>query len=428
MDYQLPKGTFDILPAFEKEPWQRSAVWQFLEEVLRNTAQDFGFREIRTPIYERSELFQRSVGETSDIVTKEMFTFLDRGGRSLSLRPEGTASVIRAFLEHNLSQKAHVHKFFYCGPMFRYERPQSGRYRQFHQFGVEAIGAKDPAQDAEVIDLLCEIYRRLGLPKIIVQLNSVGDAESRQNFREALQNHLRPHFSVLSPESQLRFEKNPLRILDSKDPKDIELLAHAPSIQNFLSPASREHFDAVCRYLTQNDITYELNDKIVRGLDYYTNTVFEVTSSALGAQNAIGAGGRFDGLISSLGGPNLPAVGFALGMERALQTLLASQAVIPEETGPLLYLLPLGEEARSACFRVATACRRQKISAEVDFYSKKIQTGLQQAIRLKATLCAVVGSEELLKKTAQIKHLENHTQEEVPFEEISTYCKRFLSV
>ena len=419
----MPKGTFDILPYGTEEPWQLSSLWSFAEGVIRATAKDYGFGEIRTPIYESTELFHRGVGDSSDIVMKEMFSFEDRGGRNISLRPEGTASVMRAFLEHRLEQVSGVHKFFYIAPMFRYERPQSGRYRQHHQFGVEAIGANSPVQDAEVIDLLLETYRRIGLKDLTVQINSVGDLPSRLAFREALQAYLRPRFAELSEDSQVRFEKNPLRILDSKDPKDKEILLGAPSILECLSPAAKAHFDELRRLLDQVKIPYSVNDRIVRGLDYYNKTVFEVAANVLGAQNAIGGGGRYDGLISSFGGPDLPGVGFGSGIERILQTLVAQNGTLPNATGPLLYLLPLGEEARGACFPIATECRRHHISAEIDLHAKKIQAGLQNATRVGAKLCAIIGSEELAKGIVQLKHLDTREQQEVRLTDLLQVCR-----
>jgi len=280
MKIQLPKGTFDILP-YSGEAWQQSDLWQYVENLIRKTAAEYGYKEIRTPIYERTELFDRGVGETTDIVMKEMFTFQDRSARSISLRPEGTASVARAFVENNLQQLGTTHKFFYIGPMFRYERPQSGRYRQHHQFGVEAYGISTPEQDAEVIDLLLKVH-----------LNTVGDLESRQLYRDALMEYLKPHFDELSADSKARFEKNPLRILDSKDPKDREIVKHAPSILNHLTPDAKAHFQKLCHILDQIHVPYEVDDRIVRGLDYYNKTVFEVLTEDLGAQNTIGAGGR----------------------------------------------------------------------------------------------------------------------------------------
>lgn len=422
MSVQSPKGTFDILPYGADESWQVSFLWQHMEAVIRQTATEYGYSEIRTPIYERTELFCRGVGDSTDIVMKEMFTFLDRGERSISLRPEGTASVMRAFLEHKLAQERSVHKFFYVGPMFRYERPQSGRYRQFHQFGVEAIGSGHPAQDVETIDLLWEICRRLGAKGLKLHLNSVGDAAARQSYRETLQNFLRPHFENLSSDSKLRFEKNPLRILDSKDAGDKKILEGAPSILSSLSGEAKEHFDDVRRLLDQISIPYEINDRIVRGLDYYNKTVFEITADVLGAQNALGGGGRFDGLIGSLGGPDLPAVGFAGGIERFLQTMLAQNALLPSQPRPLLYLLPLGEEARRACFVLATEARRRGVFMEIDLHAKKVQTGLQAAAKLNAHFCAIIGSEEIAKGLAQVKELATRQQMEVSLDRLIDFC------
>jgi histidyl-tRNA synthetase len=418
MTMHAPKGTFDILPYGTEEPWRLSALWQYAEEIARGVCADYGFSEIRTPIYEMRELFLHGVGETSDIVTKEMFTFQDKGERWISLRPEGTASVMRAFIENRLSNLGSTHKFFYIGPMFRYERPQSGRYRQHHQFGVEAIGAASPAQDAEIIDLLCEFYRRLGIRDLKVHINTVGDAESRAVFRKALIDYLKPYFNDLSPDSQVRFEKNPLRILDSKDPKDKELIKNAPSILDHLTPEADSHFREVCALLDEIGVPYCIDPLIVRGLDYYSKTVFEVLAGGLGAQNTIGAGGRFDGLISNLGGPDLPAIGFATGLERVFQVMKA-QNVLPSEGKKLsLYFVPLGESALKKCFSLAAECRHAKISCGIELASKKMQTALQNAVRAGAQYVAIVGEEELKKSTVQLKNLETREQQEIGFDKL----------
>lgn len=423
MKFQIPKGTFDILPYGTDEPWQLSSLWVYAEEVIRQTALDYGYKEIRTPVYEQTELFNRGAGESSDIVMKEMFTFEDKGGRSMSLRPEGTSSVMRAFIENNLAQFGSVHKLFYIAPMFRYDRPQAGRYRQHHQFGIEALGVASPAQDAEVIDLLCETYKRLGLRDLTVDLNSVGDVPSRIAFRQALQNYLQPHFQELSVDSQMRFEKNPLRILDSKDPKDREILQNAPSILQSLSAAALEHFNELRHLLDECQINYRINDRIVRGLDYYNKTVFEVSAKIASAQNALGGGGRYDGLIASFGGPDLPGVGFGTGIERILQTMLSQNVPLPQEMHPLVYFIPLGSEAKDPCFRLVTECRHQKIPADIDLQAKKIQNGLQNAARLSAKVCAIIGSEELKRGVAQIKHLESRRQEEIALDRLIDYLK-----
>lgn len=415
---QISKGTFDVLPYGTEDLWLLSQSWHFVEEICCKTAATYGYQEIRTPIYERTELFHRGVGETSDIVTKEMFTFQDRGERWISLRPEGTASVMRAFIENQLAQLKPAHKLFYLGPMFRYERPQSGRYRQHHQFGVEAIGIPGPEQDAEVIDLLFQIYKTLGIKNVKVHLNTVGDLETRGAFREALLSYLKPFFNDLSADSQVRFEKNPLRILDSKDPKDKEIIKDAPSILHYLSPTAKKHFQELCHLLDIIQIPYVIDDRIVRGLDYYNKTVFEFLTGDLGAQNTIGAGGRYDGLLASFGGPDLPGVGFATGLERVLQVMTAQKALTLHPSRPLIYFIPMGDAARAKCFSLATLCRRNGWMVEIDLSSKKVQNGLQNAVKLGAIYCAIIGDTELEKESMQLKHLETREQKEVPFSEL----------
>ncbi|MBU6383589.1 MAG: histidine--tRNA ligase [Verrucomicrobia bacterium] len=416
MQNQMPKGTFDILPYGAEEEWQSSDLWQFVEMTLRKIACDYGYREIRTPMYEMTGLFDRGIGETSDIVTKEMFTFQDKGGRSITLRPEGTAAVMRSFVEHNLANLGAVHKFFYTGPMFRYERPQSGRYRQHHQFGIEAIGNGTPEQDAEVIDLLMEFYHRLGLKHLKVHLNTVGDLESRTRFRNALLDYLRPYLAELSAESKIRFEKNPLRILDSKDPKDKEIVKGAPSILHSLTAAAKSHFDAVCRCLEALKIPYLVDDKIVRGLDYYNKTVFEVMAGDLGAQNTIGAGGRYDGLIAMLGGPDLPSVGWATGLERVMQVMKAQKVSVPLPCRPKVYFIPMGDEAMEPCLELATKCRHHGIGADIELSGRKMQAAIQNALRAEIPFCAIIGSNELSQRKLQLKNLQTREQREIPFD------------
>jgi histidyl-tRNA synthetase len=423
MKIQLPKGTFDILPYQPEEPWQDTHLWHLLESTIASVAKEYGYLEIRTPIYEKTELFDRGVGETTDIVSKEMFTFQDKGGRSLSLRPEGTASVMRSFIEHTLSQAGSSHKLYYVGPMFRYERPQSGRYRQFHQFGVEAIGVADPAQDAEVIDMLYKVYAQLGLKRLRVHLNTVGDLESRGMYKAALMDYLQPHFDELSIESKIRFEKNPLRILDSKDPKDILLTKSAPSILRHLSSTAKDHFQKVCKILDAIQIPYEINDRIVRGLDYYNKTVFEITTEDLGAQNTLGAGGRYDGLLASLGGPDLPGVGYATGLERILQVMMAQGIKAAPKQGPLIYFIPLGEEAKIKCFTLTTLCRDHHLSADIELNAKKVQTGLQNASKAAAIYCAIVGSDELSSNKISLKHLETRQSTEISLDDLISFLQ-----
>ncbi len=410
MSIHTPPGVFDILPQDAKELWRSSYLWSYVENIIRKTAKEFGFQEIRTPIFERTELFARSVGDTSDIVSKEMYTFLDKGGRSMSLRPEGTAAVMRSFIENGFEQ----HKLFYIGPMFRYERAQQGRYRQHHQFGAEVIGVKGPEQDAEVIDLLYTLYQRLGLSGLHVQLNSIGDAESRLNYRTALQDFLRSSFNELSEDSQIRFEKNPLRILDSKDPKDKELIQNAPSILDYLSSESKDHFEEVKAYLKALNIPFEINDRLVRGLDYYNNTVFEVVASELGAQNSIGAGGRYDGLIKTLGGPDLHAIGFGTGLERVIQTMIKQNAPLPKPDRPLVYFIPLGDKEKKVCFSLVHDLRRQGLSVQMELGGRKLSKAMQRADQLQAHYIAVVGENELKSEEVELKEMSSGHKVKVP--------------
>lgn len=423
MSYQIPKGLFDILPYGEKEEWKLSSAWQYIEKILHKLAGDYGFQEIRTPIFEHADLFQRGVGDTSDIVTKEMYTFEDKGGRTLCLRPEATSSVMRAFVEHKLYALGGVHKLYTIGPMFRYERPQAGRYRQLHQFDVEILGSKSYETDAETIDLFYSLCQRLGIKNITVMLNSIGDLAARDAFRKALKDFLSPHLSKLSEDSKIRFEKNPLRILDSKDPEDQKLLVNAPLILDFLSPDDKKHFDSLCMCLDAIKIPYQINPKIVRGLDYYNRTVFEVVSYDLGSQNAIGGGGRYDGFTAVFGGPSMPGIGFAAGMERLLQTMWKQGAQFPLESVPFVFFIPLGEEAKEKAFSLTTELRRHLIPAEVDLEAKKIAQGLQRADKVKARFAIILGTDELQNGKVKIKDMEKREEEEIPLANILSALK-----
>jgi len=428
MKYSLPKGTFDILPKEPKpqDSWKESAKWNHLETVIRTLAQEYGYLEIRTPIFEMTDLFIRGVGETSDIVSKEMYIFQDKGKRSMSLRPEGTASVMRAFAQGQLQQLGTHHKFFYIGPFFRYDRPQAGRYRQFHQFGIEAIGNGEPEQDFEAIELLYELYRRLGLKNLCVMVNSLGDRPSREKYKSALLDYLKPHFGSLTEESQARFTKNPLRILDSKDPKERELLKSAPSILDYLSPKSNDHFETLCKLLEKQKIPFTITPHLVRGLDYYNHTVFEIISDVLGAQNTIGAGGRYDGLLPAVGGPDLPCIGFSTGMERILQTMQGQEISFPERPGPMVALIPLDEEAKETCFTLLYQLRHANISAEM-LVAKKIQKALQHADQLKAKHAVIIGKQELDKNSIQIKEMESRKTEEISLSNLIDYFRKRTS-
>lgn len=428
MKYPIAKGVFDIVPE-DPSPdgaFRRSYLWQYLEEKIRLLTKSYGYQEIRTPIFERTELFVRGVGESSDIVTKEMYTFEDKASRLMTLRPEGTAAVMRSIVEKRLDQKLSCQKLYYVGPMFRYERPQAGRYRQHHQFGVEAIGDSSPEQDVEVIDLLCEFYRRLGLKNLNVMLNSVGDPASREKYRETLRAFLKPNFERLSKESQIRFEKNVLRILDSKDKQDQELLRNAPSILDFLTEESNDHFEKVQELLKKLKIPFVLTPNLVRGLDYYTKTVFEVTSGELGAQNAIGAGGRYDGLSSALGGPDLPSIGFSTGLERILHTMLAQKVPLPKPPHPTLFVIPIGEKAKTLATELVFDLRHKDISTAIDWNPKKIGKSLERAASLHAKYALVLGDEELSSGKIALKELSTREQVTIGLKNLADFLQEPL--
>jgi histidyl-tRNA synthetase len=418
MQYKTAKGLYDILPYGSKESWKLTSTWHYLEKIAYEVSNIFGYEEIRTPIFEHAELFLRGVGPTSDIVNKEMYLFTDKAERQLALRPEGTSSILRAFIEHRLFETRKKHKFYYLGPMFRYERPQSGRYRQHYQFGVEAIGQKDPCQDAEVIELLNQFYHKLGLKNISLEVNSVGDLTSRENFKTAFTEFLRPHFDGLSKESKVRFEKNPLRILDSKDPHDQALLSGAPSILSYLSKEAEDHFSKLIAYLNELSLPYTINERIVRGLDYYSHTVFEFKAADLGAQNALGGGGRYDGFLPLLGGPNLPGIGFGAGIERILMTMEKQKVPIPFQSGPLVYFIPLGETAQKKLFQYLCQLRRLGIPADMDFQVKKVHSSLSHASAINARFALILGDRELEKKLITWKDLTTSEERQKPLEHL----------
>jgi histidyl-tRNA synthetase len=418
MPINAPKGTFDILPDAVEE-WQDSSLWQWVERVVTETCRLYNFGEIRTPMFERTELFQRGVGQTSDIVSKEMYTFEDKAKRLMSLRPEGTAPVVRAVLEHRLEQQGRSHKLFYVGPMFRYERQQAGRYRQHHQFGAEIIGSGAPEHDAELIDLLWTVLKRLGLKGLTLQLNSLGDTEARVKFRQALIDYLQPRVGELSADSQTRFELNPLRILDSKNEGDQAIVAEAPSILDFLNDAAAQHFEQVQTLLQHLEIPFVINHRLVRGLDYYNRTVFEITAEQLGAQNSLGGGGRYDDLFKMLGGPDLPALGFGAGIERIIQTVIAQNAETPPPARPKLLFIPLGEAAKQRCFLLAKQLREKGVAAETDLSGKKLQKAMSVADSLSAEFVAVIGDEELKSETCEVKDMEQRESQTLRFDELS---------
>ena len=421
-NYTAPKGTFDLLPtpASPEEKWKHSHLWAYLEQVMVNLARTYAFREIRTPIFEQTPLFIRSVGETSDIVSKEMYTFQDKGKRDLCLRPEGTAAVMRAFVQHQLQQQGTKHKFFYTGPFFRYDRPQAGRYRQFHQFGVEALGDDTPEQDFEVISLLIEIYRRLGLRNLSLQLNTLGSSVCRARYKKALLEFLTPHADRLTPDIKRRLHANPLRILDSKDPGEQALLEQAPRLIDVIDAASQKRFEALCSLLKKAGLPFEVTPTLVRGLDYYNHVVFEVVSDKLGAQNALGGGGRYNGLLASFGGPDLPPVGFSLGMERTLIALLDAHVTLPSPPAPLVSLIPLGLAAKNECFRLLYTLRQHGICTEL-IDAKTVQKALQKADKLATTFALLLGEHEIAKQTAQVKTMKTRETKQVALGDLTSF-------
>ncbi len=425
MKESIPKGLFDILPYGYPLKWQSMNYWLYLEEVIRSVAYGYGFQEIRTPVFEKAEVFFKGVGATSDIVSKEMYLFEDRKKRLLALRPEGTSSVLRAFVEKNLAPLKKIHKLFYIAPMFRYERPQAGRYRQHHQFGVEVLGTFEVEQDAEIIDMMVQFYTRLQLRDIQVNLNSVGDLPSKQAYKQALQDFLRPHLTSLSAQSKIRFEKNPLRILDSKEEEDKHLLKKAPSFLDFLNYPSKSRFNTLLSLLDALGIAYTVNPKIVRGLDYYNHTVFEVTSKELGAQNALGGGGRYDGFTASFGGESLPGIGFGTGLERVLQALLVQEDLLPKQKPPCsLFFVPLGEKAKGQALCLAAQLRRKKISCSLDFSFQKLKQALSYASSQKIPYVAILGEKELSQKTVQLKDMLQNQEKELSQLDFLTFFSR----
>ncbi|MED1421439.1 histidine--tRNA ligase [Bacillus smithii] len=419
MMIQIPRGTQDILPGTVEK-------WQWIEQTAKEVCRTYNYSEIRTPIFEHTELFQRGVGDTTDIVQKEMYTFEDRGGRSLTLRPEGTASVVRSYVENKMyGDPNQPVKLFYTGPMFRYERPQAGRFRQFVQFGVEAIGSEDPAIDAEVISIVMTIFKKLGLKNIQLVINSLGDKESRLAHREALIQHFKPRIGEFCADCQNRLDKNPLRILDCKKDRDHELMKTAPSILDYLTEPSRKFFDKVQFYLKELGIEFIVDPTLVRGLDYYHHTAFEVMSNAegFGAITTLCGGGRYNGLVQDLGGPEMPGIGFAFSIERLLQALEAEKVELPVERGLDCFLVSLGEEAKDYSVKLLQELRHAGIRADKDYQDRKMKAQLKQADRLGARFAAILGEDELKKQVVVLKQMETGEQREVPIDRLVSELK-----
>jgi histidyl-tRNA synthetase len=402
------RGVHDILPA-------DAATWQHVEATARRVFEAYGYREIRLPIFERTELFARGIGEVTDIVQKEMYTFEDRTGESLTLRPEATASKLRAYIEHGLHVQPKPVRLYTMGPMFRYERPQAGRYRQFHQLNVEALGEQHPALDAEVIAMLIEFFRALGLAdRLQLELNSIGDAACRPPYRERLVAYLRANAERLCEECRDRTERNPLRVLDCKKPECRPVLDAAPALADFLCEACTDHFARVRRYVDAMGLAYTINPRLVRGFDYYVRTTFELTTTHLGAQNAVAGGGRYDGLIEQLDGPPEAGIGFAIGMERVV--LLLGSTV--EAAKPTALLIPLGEAALARLLPVAQAVRARGVQVDVGYGQRKLRGELERANKLAVAHAVIVGDAELGRGEAIVREMKSGTQRAVPLADL----------
>ncbi|MEH6906816.1 histidine--tRNA ligase [Neobacillus drentensis] len=418
MSISIPRGTQDILPGEVEK-------WQMIEAKARELCEKYQYKEIRTPIFEHTDLFSRGVGDSTDIVQKEMYTFEDRGKRSLTLRPEGTAAVVRSYVEKKMFGLPNQPvKLYYMGPMFRYERPQAGRFRQFVQFGIEALGSNDPAIDAEVISLAMNLYKEMGLKKLKLIINSLGDKESRNAHREALVNHFKPRIGEFCHDCQNRLEKNPLRILDCKVDREHELMKTAPSILEFLNDFSKNYFEKLQRYLTQLDIPFEVDANLVRGLDYYNHTAFEIMSNAegFGAITTLCGGGRYNGLSEEIGGPEAPGIGFALSIERFIAALNAEGIELEINESIDCYLAALGEAAKDYTVGLLQQLRRAGFSAERDYLDRKIKAQFKAADRLKAKYVAVLGDEELKNNKINVKNMATGEQVEI---DLATFITQF---
>jgi histidyl-tRNA synthetase len=401
-----PKGTYDVYGNYGKKLLE-------LENMFKNIMLLYNYEYIRTPIFESSNLFHRGVGETTDIVSKETYDFKDRGARDMTLRPEGTAGVVRAYIENKIYADPNVPaKYWYYGPMYRYERPQSGRFREFYQFGVEAFGSNDPSLDAEVISIPVNIYKLLGLCGVKVKVNSLGDMESRNNYKEALLKHFKPHINELCSDCKERYEKNPLRILDCKVDTNHESIQNAPIILDYLNEESKKHFEDVKKYLNASNIEYEVDPNIVRGLDYYTHTVFEVEAN-IGddsKMNILCGGGRYNKMVETVGGPDTSGVGFALGLERLLGVLEKENIEIPYEDEIDCYIIPLTENEKEESIKLLTNLRMNAFKADTDYLNRNVKSNFKQADRLKARFIILIGEEEVKSEIYTIKN--NQTKEE----------------
>ena len=415
-----PRGTVDILPGEVEK-------WQYIEDIARKLCRNFHYQEIRTPIFEHTDLFERGVGDETDIVQKEMYTFSDRGNRSLTLRPEGTAAVVRAYVENKIfADGLTTTKLFYMGPMFRYERAQAGRQRQFVQFGVEALGSVDPAIDAEVIALAMSFYQSLGLKNIRLVLNSLGDAQSRLDYRQALIRHFDPVIESYCLDCQKRLQTNPLRILDCKVDREKPEMKTAPNIQAYYSKEAKIYFETVLQYLDALGVTYTIDQNLVRGLDYYNHTAFEIMldGEGFGAITTLCGGGRYNLLVEELGGPRTPGIGFALSIERAIMALNAEHIALPIEMILDCYVISMGEAARIKSLKIVSDLRKKGFSCELDYIGRKMKTLFKEAERAQAQFVLILGDNELKRGTIQVKHMATALQKEIHLEQLTQYLQQ----
>lgn len=412
--YKAPRGTVDILP-------NQTGKWQRLEQILRTISANYNVKEVRTPVFEQTELFNRAVGETTDVVNKEMYTFFDRKRRSLTLRPEGTAGLCRCYVENKLyANPEKLVKLYYLGPMFRYERPQSGRQRQFTQFGVEFIGYQSPYLDVEAMVMAVTVVEALGIKDVKLHINTLGDNNSRIAYKKALQEHFREGLDDLCEDCKVRFEKNPLRILDCKIDQDKDILHTAPKTREFLSKEAKQHFDKVCELLDCLDIEYVVDDNLVRGLDYYCHTVFEIISDdpKLGAGSTVGGGGRYNGLVKELGGPDAPGVGFAFGLER----LMIAMEDDPEDQEKLdVYVMTMGQEAKDLGIQITTMLRANGFTCDMDYQDRSLKAQFKSVDRNDAHFAIIIGEEEVAREVVNIKCTHSKQQDEVALENILSY-------
>ncbi|MBQ4518168.1 MAG: histidine--tRNA ligase [Clostridia bacterium] len=414
MEIKAPRGTHDVLP-------QESYKWHKVEEAVKGLCHDFGYQEIRTPVFEHTELFERGVGETTDVVQKEMYTFMDKGGRSITLRPEGTSPVVRSLVEHSLYAQALPAKLYYVTPCFRYEKPQAGRLRAFHQFGVEVFGAEDAALDAEVISLALELFRRLGVTGVELEINSIGCPTCRKAYNEKLKEFFKPHLGELCETCRQRYEKNPLRILDCKQQSCKDIYNSAPILLDNICPDCESHFNRLRSCLDAMGIPYTIDGTIVRGLDYYTKTVFEIVSKNIGAQGTVCGGGRYNGLVAELSGPEMPAVGFGLGIERLLLMLDNLNIDLGGQDVPDIYIGHIGEKADMFVQNLVLKLRREGVAVERDYMNRSVKAQMKYANKIGARYTVVLGDNEIEAGKAGLKNMETGDVTEVNLDALGNF-------